>query len=84
MMKGMLAGLKVKSVVEVGGGVVKSSSPNTVGSAVTLMSIDFDQLDAAALQKLAATGGDGPPTAAQVKGIKGILVSDPEVTIEFK
>ena len=83
MMKGMLAGLKVKSVLQVGGTVVKSSAPNT-GSEITLMAIDFDQLDAAALQKLATSAGDGPPSAAQVKGIKGITMSDPEVTVEFK
>jgi hypothetical protein len=83
MMKGMMAGLKIKSVVEVNGKLVKTSSPHAVGSAVTLMEMDFDALDAAALQKLSEGGPGGPPTPAMMKGIKGIKVSDPEVTIEF-
>jgi hypothetical protein len=83
MMKTMLAGLKIRSIVEVGGSLVKTSSPNVAGSAVTLFAMDFDQLDAAALQKL-ASGGDGPPSPELLKGIKGITVSDPEVTIEFR
>jgi hypothetical protein len=82
MMKGMLGGLKIQSVVEVNG-LVKTSSPNVAGSAVTLMSMDFDALDPAALQKMAEAGGDGPPTAEMVRGIKGIVVSDDTVTIEF-
>ena len=82
MMKGMLGGLKIKSVVEVNG-LVKTSSPNVVGSAVTLMEVDFDQLDAAALQKMAEAGPAGPPTPEMMRGIKGIKVSDDKVTIEF-
>lgn len=84
MVKGMLAGLKIRSVVEVNGALVKASSPNVSGGAVTLLAMDFDQLDAAALGKLAASAGDGPPDMAALKGLKGITVSDPEVTIEFK
>jgi hypothetical protein len=83
MMKGMMAGLKIKSVVEVNGKLVKTSSPYAVGPVVTLMEMDFDALDAAALQKLSEAGPGGPPTPAMMKGIKGIKVSDPEVTIEF-
>jgi hypothetical protein len=82
MMKGMLGGLKIKSVVAVNG-LVKTSSPNVVGSAVTLMEVDFDQLDAAALQKMAEAGPGGPPTPEMMRGIKGIKVSDDKVTIEF-
>jgi hypothetical protein len=84
MMKAMLAGLNIKSVVEVNGKVVKASSPNLAGSAVTLLAIDFDALDAAALQKMAESGSDGPPTPEQMKGVKGITMSGDEVTIEFK
>ena len=84
MMKGMLAGLKIKSTVEVNGTLVKTSSPHATGSVVTLMEMDFDALDEAALVKLAGTAGGGPPSAAMAKGIKGIKVSDREVTIEFK
>jgi hypothetical protein len=84
MMKGMMAGLKIKSTVEVNGKLVKTNSPNVVGPVVTLMEMDFDALDMAALQKLSEGGqGGGPPTPAMMKGIKGIKVSDPEVTIEF-
>jgi len=80
MMKGMLGGLKIKSVVEVNG-LVKTSSPNAVGSAVTLMAVDFDALDAATLQKMATMAG--PPTPDQMRGMKGVTVSPDEVTIEF-
>ena len=83
MMKGMLAGLNLKSVVEVNGRLVKASSPHVAGSAVTLMAIDFDQLDAAALEKLADAGPGKPPGPEMLRGIKGITVSDDEVTIEF-
>ena len=81
MMKGMLGGLKIKSVVEVNG-LVKTSSPNVAGSAVTLMAIDFDALDAAALAKM-AEAGEGPPTPEMMRGIKGVTISDDQVTIEF-
>ena len=83
MMKGMLAGLKLKSVVEVNGRLVKASSPHVAGSAVTLMAIDFDQLDAAALEKLADAGPGKPPGPEMLRGIKGITLSDDLVTIEF-
>lgn len=84
MIKGMMAGLKIKSVVEVNGTLVKTSSPHVAGSAVTLMEMDFDSLDEASLRKLSEAGSGGPPSPALLKGIKGIKVSDPEVTIEFK
>ena len=80
MMKGMLGGLKIKSVVEVNG-LVKTSSPNVVGSTVTLMAVDFDALDTATLEKMAAAGG--PPTPEMMRGMKGVTVSDDTVTIEF-
>ena len=83
MMKGMLAGLNLKSVVEVNGRLVKASSPHVAGTAVTLMSIDFDQLDTAALEKLADAGPGKPPGPEMLRGIKGITVSDDLVTIEF-
>lgn len=83
MMKAMLGGLKIRSVVEVNGRLVKASSPHVAGSAVTLMELDFDQLDAAALQKMAETGTDSPPSPEMVRGMKGIKISDDEVTIEF-
>jgi hypothetical protein len=81
MMKGMLAGLKVKSVIEVKG-LVKATGANATGPNVTLMAIDFDALDAPALQKMAQSGADAP-TPAMMRGLKGITVSEDEVTIEF-
>jgi len=83
MMKGMLAGLNLKSVVEVNGRLVKASSPHVAGTAVTLMAIDFDQMDAAALEKLADAGPGKPPGPEMLRGIKGITMSDDLVTIEF-
>jgi hypothetical protein len=84
MMKGMLAGLKLKSVVEVKGSLVKASTPNVAGSAVTLLALDFDQLDAAALARLAESGPGAPPGPEALKGMKGITFSGEVVTIEFK
>ena len=83
VMMGMMAGLKLKSVVEVKG-LVKASTPNVAGSTVTLLGIDFDQLDAAALAKLAESGPGAPPGPEALKGMKGITFSGEEVTIEFK
>lgn len=82
MMKGMLAGLKISTQVEVNGKLVKTSSPWSAGSLVTLMEIDFDQIDPAGLKKLAASGAD-KPTADQLKGVKGLKVQEGEVTVEF-
>jgi hypothetical protein len=84
MMKGMLAGLKLKSVVEVNGRLVKANTPHVAGSAVTLLAVDFDQLDAAALARLAESGPDAPPGPEALRGLKGITVAGEEVTIEFK
>jgi hypothetical protein len=82
MMKGMLAGLKVATQVEVNGKLVKTSSPYVAGPLVTLMEIDFDQIDPAGLKKLASSGQD-KPSATQLKGVKGLKLQDGEVTIEF-
>jgi hypothetical protein len=83
MMKGMMAGLHMSTVVEVGGKLVKTSSPwGATGNTVTLLDIDFDQLDEAGLKKLASSGNE-PPTPAMLKGVKGLKVTDGEVTIEF-
>ncbi|MEO8358430.1 MAG: hypothetical protein ABI672_00245 [Vicinamibacteria bacterium] len=48
MVKRMMAGLKVKSVVEVNGSVIKTNGAAAVGNTVTLMELDFDALDEAA------------------------------------
>ena len=83
MMKGMMAGLHMSTIVEVNGKLVKTSSPwGSAGNQVTLLDINFDQLDEAGLKKLAASGSDAP-SPASLKGVKGLKVSDGEVTIEF-
>jgi len=82
MMKGMLGGLKVSTAVEVNGKLVKTSSPYSAGPVVTIMEIDFDQIDEAGLKKMAASGHD-KPSAAELKGVKGLKVQEGEVSIEF-
>jgi hypothetical protein len=49
---------------------------------VTIMEIDFDQIDPAGLKTLAASGSD-KPSADKLKGMKGLKVLEGEVTIEF-
>jgi len=83
MMKGMLAGLKMTTAVEVNGKLVKTSSPYATGSTVTLLEIDFDQIDEVGLKKLSAADPSTPPTPDMLKGVKGIKASMGEVTIEF-
>jgi hypothetical protein len=81
MMKAMMAGLKMTMAVEVNGKLVKTSSPHAAGSTVTIMEVDFDQLDEAGLKKLAAAGDNPDPSL--FKGIKGVKFSGQETTIEF-
>jgi hypothetical protein len=83
MMKGMMAGLKMTTVLEVAGKVVKTNSPYAAGSRITLLEMDFDQIDEAGLKVMAAAG-DETPSASALKGVKGLKVSDGEVTVEFK
>ena len=83
MMKGMMAGLKMKTLLQVNGAVVKTNSPYAAGSDVTLMEVDFDQLDEAGLKNLAASGKD-MPSPAELKGVKGLKINDGEVSVEFK
>jgi len=83
MMKGMLAGLKMSSVVEVNGKLVKTNSPYVVGPTVTLLEIDFDQIDEAGLKVLAAADHSKPPSPELLKNVKGVKASSGEVTIEF-
>jgi hypothetical protein len=88
MMRGMLAGLKMKTVVEVAGDIVKTTSPHVQGRTVTLLEMDFDQLtaDEAAFRKFVALSDDpGSFDPKDVQGLKGIKVpASPEVTIEFR
>jgi hypothetical protein len=83
MMKGMMAGLKMSFQVQPGGKLVKTSSPYVAGNTVTLLEMDFDQLDEASLRKLASADQSGPPSAELLKGLKGVKASEGEITIEF-
>jgi hypothetical protein len=83
MMKGMMAGLKMSFQVQPNGKLVKTSSPFVAGNTVTLMEMDFDQLDEASLRKLAESDKSGPPPLDLLKSLKGVKATDGEVTIEF-
>ena len=86
MMKTMLKGLRMTTLVEVGGKLVKTSSPWAAGSVVTLMDVDFDQLaaDEASFKKLNELGDPQSLDPAALKGLKGIkMQTTPETTIEF-
>ena len=89
MMKGMMKGLKLKTVVQVNGRLVKASTPhvdNKAGS-VTLLEMDFDQIaaDDANFKKFTQAGSDpGQMDPKRLQGVKGIKVSPQrEVVIEF-
>jgi hypothetical protein len=75
--------MRILMAVDVEGKVVKTNSPYATGSRITLLEMDFDQLDEAGLKTLAASGKDMPSPAA-LKGVKGLKVSEGEVTVEFK
>jgi hypothetical protein len=86
MMKTMMKGLRMTTLVEVGGKLVKTSSPYVQGSTVTLLDVDFDQLvaDEASFKKLNELGDPQSLDPAMLKGLKGIKVqTTPETTIEF-
>jgi hypothetical protein len=85
MMKGMLAGLKLSTVVEVNGKIVKTTAPwAPQGSAVTLMEMDFDAMGEDGLNRLVALSDQpNPPTPEQLKGLKGVKFTEGEVVIEF-
>jgi hypothetical protein len=87
MMKPMMKGLMLKTVLEVEGTVVKTTSPYATGSTVTLLELDFDKItaDEANFKKFTKAGED-PSTLDPklLQGVKGIKVSPAaEVVIEF-
>lgn len=88
MMKPMMKGLRLKTVVEVEGALLKTNSRYAEGSVVTLLDMDFDQIaaDDANFKKFAKAGNDAASLNPKLlQGVKGIKVSpEPEVTIEFK
>jgi hypothetical protein len=83
MMKGMMAGLKMSFQVQPSGKLVKTSSPYVTGNTVTVLEMDFDQLDEASLRKLASADQSGPPPTELLKSLKGVKATEGEVTIEF-
>ena len=87
MMKPMMKGLTIKTVLEVDGAIVKSTSAHTAGSTVTLLELDFDKItaDDANFKKF-TKAGDDPSTLDPklLQGVKGIKVSPAtEITVEF-
>lgn len=85
MMKGMMAGLKLSTVVEVNGKIVKTTAPYPAqGSTVTLMEMDFDQMGEDGLERLSKLSDQpNPPTPDQLKGLKGVKFTEGEIVIEF-
>jgi hypothetical protein len=89
MMKGMMKGLKLKTLVQVNGQLVKASSPHvdTKASGVTLLEMDFDQIaaDDANFKKFTQAGSDPQQMdPKRLQGVKGIKLSpEREVVIEF-
>jgi hypothetical protein len=87
MMKGMMKGLKLKTVLEVNGKIAKATSPYVQGSTVTLLEMDFDQItaDDANFKKFTKAGED--PSTMDIKalqGVKGMKINpDQEVVVEF-
>jgi hypothetical protein len=89
MMKGMMKGLKLTTVVEVNGRLVKSNSPHLdpKTARVTLLDVDFDQVaaDDANFKKFTQAGSDPDQMNPKLlQGVKGVKINPtPEVTIEF-
>ena len=87
MMKPMMKGLKLRTVLEVDGAITSTTSKLAAGPAVTILDLDFDQIaaDDANFKKFTRAGED--PSAMDPKllqSVKGIKVSpEPEVVIEF-
>jgi hypothetical protein len=88
MVKQMFAGMRFALDVEVEGTIVSSSSDFVSGRRVTILEVDFDQLlqQEAALKQLPKLGPNVNPAEAMaaLKGIKGLKMSPPPITIEFK
>jgi hypothetical protein len=84
-MKMMLAGLKMTTLVEPDGTLVKTSSPFVTGQRVTVVEIDFDKLDEKTLMKLQASGkSPDEMDPAELAGLTGIKWPKGEVTVEFQ
>jgi hypothetical protein len=83
-MKALLAGLKMSMSVEVNGTIVKTDSPYVAGNVVTLMSLDFDQMDENGLDKLQAMDDPSKMDTKALAGVKGVKFNLGDVAIEFK
>jgi hypothetical protein len=83
-MKAMLAGLKLSTGVEVNGTLIKTDSPYVAGSVVTLMAVDFDQLDENSFKKMSSVSDPSELDAKALAGIKGVKMTTGDVNIEFK
>ena len=89
MIKTMFQGFKVLIDIEVDGKIVKTNADYVNGSRVTLLELDMGQLfeNEAALTALQSKVGPGASIAdvrPYLKGIKGVKINDPTVTIEFR
>jgi hypothetical protein len=89
MAKAMFSGFRVAIDVEVAGQLVKSSSEHVAGNTVTLLAIDLGELlkDEAKLKEIQTKLGPNPSIAElkpYLSGVKGLKISEPVVTIEFK
>ena len=89
MMKMMLQGFALAIDLEVDGAIVRTNADYVQGSRVTLLNVDLDALfeDEAAIADLQARLGPGT-TPAQVwpylKGVTGIRINQPLLTIEYR
>jgi hypothetical protein len=89
MMKGMMKGLKLKTVLQVKGQLVKAGTPHADAKTgtVTLLDMDFDQIaaDEANFKKFTQAGADPERMSPKLlQGVKGVKIApEPEVTIVF-
>lgn len=89
MMKSMMKGMRVAVAVEVAGTIAKTNAQHRTGSRVTLLEVDMDTLmqDPAMMQSLQGKMRPGASAAdlqAAIAGVKGVKMSGPTVTIEWR
>lgn len=89
MMKTMFQGFKVAIDLQVDGTIVRTNADWVTGSRVTLLEMDLsalldDQAKLAELQKSMKPGASFADVRPLLKGVKGIKVNEPVVTIEYR
>ncbi|MGE0039664.1 MAG: hypothetical protein AB7V01_00635 [Vicinamibacterales bacterium] len=89
MMKSMFEGFKVAIDLQVDGTIVRTNADWVTGSRVTLLEMDLsalldDQARLAELQKSMTPGASFSDVRPLLKGVKGIKVNEPVVTIEYR